>query len=228
VKKRSDHVQWILVGLVLVALAVAGLAYLVDGRNSFHGGRALPPPNAAHIVVPSKLNRESVKPSAPRRDGSSVNLSQEPTSGPVLSDPSTLQIPAIGVDTTVVPLGQNPDGSAAVPTATTYTGWYDLGPVPGDAGPAVILGHVDSYTGPGVFFNLKYLLPGDTITVTDGKVPFTFQVQQVVTYAKGDFPTAQVFGSTPDAELRLITCGGPFDRTIGHYEDNVVVYARAT
>ncbi len=76
-----------------------------------------------------------------------------------------------------------------------------------------------------MFFDLKELLPGDSVTVTDGNVPVTFDVQQVVTYPKDQFPTSEVFGPTPDAELRLITCGGPFDRAIGHYEDNVVVYA---
>jgi sortase (surface protein transpeptidase) len=79
-----------------------------------------------------------------------------------------------------------------------------------------------------VFFNLKELLPGDTIMVDDGAVPVSFRVRQVVTYAKNTFPTKAVFGPTPDPELRLITCGGPFDRAIGHYEDNVVVYATST
>ena len=154
----------------------------------------------------------------------SVNLAGV-SSGPDRATPIALQIPAIGLTTTVEPLGRNPDGSATVPSGTTFAGWYDLGPTPGDVGPSVIIGHVDSIAGPGVFFNLKSLLPGDTVTVDDGDVPVTFVVHQVVTYAKDAFPTAQVFGATPDAELRLITCGGPFDRSIGHYEDNVVVYA---
>jgi sortase (surface protein transpeptidase) len=124
-------------------------------------------------------------------------------------------------------LGRNPDGSAVVPSGTTFTGWYDLGPIPGEMGPAVIIGHVDSYTGPGVFFNLKYLLPGDMVTVDDGSVLVSFRVERVVVYPKDSFPTAAVFGPTPDSELRLITCGGPFDSSIGHYEDNVVVYADA-
>lgn len=112
-----------------------------------------------------------------------------------------------------------------VPSGTTFTGWYDLGPVPGNIGPAVIIGHVDSYAGPGVFFDLKYVLPGDLVTVDDGSVPIFFRVERVVVYPKDSFPTAEVFGSTPNVALRLITCGGPFDTSIGHYEDNVVVYA---
>jgi sortase (surface protein transpeptidase) len=232
VGRGADNLQRVLVGLGVVALAVAGLAYLLGGREPFHGGRILPPPDVSHLLAHSDLKRESalsrsVPPKEPQQSGSTVDLSHDPSSGPLLSAPTALVIPAIGVGTTVVPLGQNADGTAVVPSSTTYTGWYDAGPVPGDVGPAVILGHVDSYTGPGVFFNLKYLLPGDAITVVDGETSFTFRVQQVVTYAKGDFPTAEVFGPTPDAELRLITCGGPFDRAVGHYEDNVVVYAKA-
>jgi sortase (surface protein transpeptidase) len=166
----------------------------------------------------------SVDEQTEKSSGSNVNLSGV-SSGPALAAPIALQIPAIGLTTTVVPLGRNPDGTATVPSGTTFAGWYDLGPTPGDVGPSVILGHVDSTAGPGVFFNLKSLLPGDTVTVDDGPVPLTFVVHQVVTYAKDAFSTTQVFGATPDAELRLITCGGPFDRSIGHYEDNVVVYA---
>jgi sortase (surface protein transpeptidase) len=145
-----------------------------------------------------------------------------------LAAPTGLQVPAIGVNTTVVPLGQNADGTAQVPSGFNFTGWYDLGPKPGQVGPAVILGHVDSTSGPAVFYRLGSLLPGDAITVDDGSQAVSFVVSRVVTYAKDQFPTAEVFGPTPDAELRLITCGGPFDYSIGHYEDNIVVYAVAT
>jgi sortase (surface protein transpeptidase) len=89
----------------------------------------------------------------------------------------------------------------------------------------VILGHVDSYAGPGVFFRLRSLLPGDDIIVQAGQRVFRFEVSKLVTYPKDHFATAAVYGPTPDAELRLVTCGGPFDRSIGHYVDNIVVYA---
>jgi sortase (surface protein transpeptidase) len=139
-----------------------------------------------------------------------------------------LQIPAIGVDTTVAPLGLNADGTAQVPSGFNFAGWYDLGPKPGQLGPAVLLGHVDSLSGPAVFYRLSALLPGDAVTVDDGNQDVSFVVSSVSTYAKDQFPTDEVFGPTPDAELRLITCGGPFDYSIGHYEDNVVVYAQAS
>jgi sortase (surface protein transpeptidase) len=149
--------------------------------------------------------------------------------GPSAGVPTALTIPAIGLDTSVVPLGRNADGTAQVPDGFNFAGWYDLGPRPGEIGPAIILGHVDSIRGPAVFFNLSTLLPGDAITVHEGAASAViFTVRRVATYAKGSFPTHQVFGPTPDPELRLITCGGPFDYAIGHYEDNIVVYAQET
>lgn len=142
-----------------------------------------------------------------------------------IAPPTRLVIPAIGVDTLIVPLGRAPDGSAQVPSGTTYT---SLGPRPRQLGPAVIFGHIDSYTGPGVFFRLRSLLPGDDIMVQAGPRLLRFEVWKLAAYPKDHFATAQVFGPTPVPELCLITCGGPFDTSIGHYEDNVVVFAVLT
>jgi hypothetical protein len=215
----------ILLAAGLIALMISAMAAVGHWDGGPKSARVLPPPRSSKGTA----FHGSVTPTAPpKAAGSSVDLSGATSSGGDLPSPTGLAIPAIGLETTTVPLGRDPDGSAAVPSGTTYAGWYDLGPKPGAIGPAVIIGHVDSYTGPGVFFNLKVLLPGDSITVDDGNVPVTFVVQRVVTYAKDQFPTSAVFGPTPDAELRLITCGGPFDRSIGHYEDNVVVFATAT
>jgi sortase (surface protein transpeptidase) len=224
-----DNVQRVLVTMGVLALSIALVAFVVVlNSRPPRSERVLPPPNTELTKAKSnpKKSQSPILPPPGGVAGSNVDLSHV-SSEATFADPTALRIPAIGLQTTVVALGRNPDGSAAVPSATTFTGWYDLGPVPGEIGPAVIIGHVDSYTGPGVFFNLKSLLPGDIITVIDGSAPVSFRIQQVVTYAKDDFPTDEVFGPTPDAELRLITCGGPFDRAIGHYEDNVVVYARA-
>jgi hypothetical protein len=115
-----------------------------------------------------------------------------------------------------------------LPSSVAVAGWYDLDPRPGQLGPAVILGHVDSYTGPAVFFRLRSLLPGDIITVRSGGQTLRFAVTKLLTYARDHFPTMAVFGSTPDPELRLITCSGPFDRSTGHYTDNLVVFAIRT
>ena len=106
-------------------------------------------------------------------------------------------------------------------------GWYRQGPAPGDPGPAVLTGHVDSVAGPAVFFRLRDIAVGDPVLVdrADGTT-VRFTVTRVARYPKGAFPAAEVYGPTPDAELRLITCGGVFDRATGSYADNVIVFAR--
>jgi sortase (surface protein transpeptidase) len=142
--------------------------------------------------------------------------------------PTGIAIPAIGVHATFVDLGLNVDGSLQVPADVTHVGWYDLGPAPGQIGPAVVVGHVDSAkAGPGVFFELGALKAGDAVSVTRADATTVrFTVYAVREYAKSDFPTLTVYGNTPDPQLRLITCGGRFDRTTGHYLSNVVVFAR--
>jgi sortase (surface protein transpeptidase) len=139
----------------------------------------------------------------------------------------SLRIPAIGVQTGLVPLGVGPDGALQVPTDFAVAGWYTLGPTPGEVGPAVIAGHIDSYRGPAVFFRLGALHPGDQVRVAeqDGLVA-VFRVYEVGRYAKVSFPTRRVYANTDSPELRLITCGGAFDTHTRSYRDNVVVYGR--
>jgi len=141
--------------------------------------------------------------------------------------PVWLTIPAIGVKAPIVTLGLNPNGTLQVPSSTTVVGWYTNSPRPGATGSAVIAGHVDSRSGPGVFFWLRTMRPGERIYVrrADGTLA-VFTVTAVRTYAKARFPTATVYGPVPEAELRLITCGGTFDYARGSYLSNVVVYAR--
>jgi len=140
--------------------------------------------------------------------------------------PVRLQIPAIAVSTPLVRLGRLPDGSIEVPHDWNTAGWYDRGPRPGQPGPAVILGHVDSKTGPAVFFRLRALRPRDVVRVglADGRT-LVFRVQRVERYPKDKFPTEAVYLPTLNRELRLITCGGEFDYAAGSYRDNIVVYA---
>ena len=144
-----------------------------------------------------------------------------------IARPVWLSIPALGVRAQVVDLGLNPNGTLQVPATTTVVGWYANSPQPGAIGPAVIAGHVDSRAGPGVFFWLRTLRPGQRIYVgrADGTMA-VFIVTSVRMYAKDQFPTTAVYGPVPDAELRLITCGGTFDEALGRYLSNVVVYAR--
>ena len=117
------------------------------------------------------------------------------------------------------------DGSLSVPGAWGDAGWYADGTRPGDVGPAVIAGHIDSRTGPAVFYKLDKLHAGSLIEVLEGDRWLAFTVTSVGRYPKNAFPTAMVYGPTPDAALRLITCGGVFDRAHDSYLDNTVVYA---
>jgi len=143
-----------------------------------------------------------------------------------LAPPARLEIPAIGVSTPLVRLGRLPDGTIEVPHAWNKAGWYDQGPRPGQPGPAVLLGHVDSKKGPAVFYRLRDLRPGDIVRVglTNGRT-LIFRVQRTERYPKNKFPTEAVYFPTLDRELRLITCGGDFDYAKGSYVDNIVVYA---
>ena len=143
--------------------------------------------------------------------------------------PVRLQVPAIGVDTALEGLGLLADGSLASPSTFPEAGWSQAGVRPGDPGPAIVAGHIDSYQGPAVFYDLGKLRAGDTATVTrsDGST-VTFTVESSAQYAKSNFPTADVYGPTPTPELRLITCTGRFDRGARSYDDNLVVTAVAT
>jgi sortase (surface protein transpeptidase) len=141
------------------------------------------------------------------------------------SVPLALSIPAIDVSVPLSQLGLNPDGTVQVPTSIQEPGWYEYGPSPGQLGSSVILGHVDSYQGPGVFFELRTLRPGDDVDVrlADGVIAH-FVVRQVATYLKAEFPTQLVYGSHGYSALQLVTCGGLFDSQTGHYLSNIVVY----
>lgn len=142
------------------------------------------------------------------------------------SPPVRLQIPSIGVDTALDSLGIDASGVLQAPRTFTRAGWFASGPIPGDPGPAVIAGHVDSRTGPAVFTRLPRLRPGSAVVVTlrSGRQA-RFVVQDTHIYAKNTFPTSAVYGPTPGPVLRLITCTGDFDHTTGHYRDNAVVTA---
>lgn len=141
--------------------------------------------------------------------------------------PTRLRVGAIGVDTPLETLRLGPDGELRPPETNERAGWYADGTAPGDVGPAVLAGHVDSKRGPAVFYRLREITAGDTIEVTRGGRTVTFTVTSTAWYPKKAFPTDEVYGPTPDRQLRLITCGGVFDRTLRSYRDNLVVYAVA-
>lgn len=146
------------------------------------------------------------------------------------SEPVSLDIPAIDVHSRVRQVGLDEDGAIEVPAPGPHyddAAWYRYSPTPGELGPSIIVGHVDSAAdGPSVFFNLGALRRGDRIAVTreDGDVA-TFKVDTVRRFPKDRFPTQLVYGRTDHPALRLITCGGPFDPATGHYLDNIAVFA---
>ena len=161
----------------------------------------------------------------PAPTGPIVAPPQSAAPAPVAS-PVSLTIPLIGVKTNLITLGLARGGAMQVPSSTTVAGWYTGSPRPGSIGSAIIVGHIDSETGPGVFYRLSELRSGDDVFVkrADGTTA-EFRVTSIQTYLKDQFPTEQVYGPTPDAELRLITCGGAFDSATRHYLSNIVVYA---
>ncbi len=195
-------------GLLVIAGGTAGLLL------TRHSTPALRPPPAGVAALPVPTGPIVAPPQE-----------QLDKPAPPVAKPVSLIIPLIGVQTKLVTLGLNADGTLQVPSTTAVAGWYTGSPRPGAIGPAIIVGHIDSVTGPGVFFRLSELRPGDHVYVrrADGTT-VEFRVTAVQTYLKDKFPTEAVYGATPDAELRLITCGGVFDAATGHYLSNVVVY----
>ena len=146
---------------------------------------------------------------------------------PVASSvPVRIQIPSIGVDSDLMGLGLQSDGTMEVPQGGFPGGWYTGSPTPGELGPSIIAGHVDWGGSPGVFYRLRELASGDSITVTreDGSVT-VFVATDIRQYPKAEFPTQTVYGDIDHAGLRLITCGGAFDSSASSYDDNIIAYA---
>lgn len=142
-----------------------------------------------------------------------------------IDEPVRIEVPAIGVDAKLVGVGLKDDGSMAVPDFG-LAGWYTKGPAPGAPGPAVIAAHVDSYKGPDVFFRLRELEPGDEIHVrdADGRT-LTWRTESTELVPKDELPTQRIWNDTDEPVLRLITCGGQFDRSARSYKSNMIVYA---
>ena len=216
----SRHLPWLRRSSRRLAAAVvlgAGLVAVGVGTTGLTVS-ALSPAHAAPLPArPAPIPAPTGRTVAP----ASVATGQQ------AARPVSLSIPSIGVRTRLIHLGVNRDGTLQVPSSTAVAGWYTGSPRPGMVGSAIIAGHVDSRTGPGIFFWLRTLRPGDRIYVgrADGTMA-VFTVTRISKFAKDHFPTAAVYGPVPDAELRVITCGGIFDRSLGRYLSNVVVFAR--
>ncbi len=216
-RERSRLRPLLLLDVLAGVLALAGLAALVSHVFVASGKPPVRVSGALPATTTSTARSIPATP-APRP----VTLTGVPRSVPL-----QLSIPAINVSTQLVRLGVNPDGTLQVPTDFSVAGWYALGPSPGERGAAVIVGHVDSKQGPAVFYRLGGLAPGGLVHIAlADRAEVVFRVYAVREYAKTAFPTSLVYGPTPAPELRLVTCGGPFDARTGHYLDNVVVFAR--
>jgi hypothetical protein len=213
-------------GLVAVGIGAAGLV-----TDSVSASPAMNVARPAPIAAPT----EQTAPAGQTAQGGSTAQAGSTglplaTTGKAarVAKPVWVSVPAIGIKkTTLIHLGLTASGALQVPDVTTVAGWFTGGPRPGAVGAAVIAGHVDSKTGPGIFFWLRALKPGDKIYVgrADGTMA-VFRVTRVHMYVKDKFPTDAVYGAVPDRELRLITCGGIFDRSIGSYLSNIVVFAQ--
>ncbi|WP_344896460.1 class F sortase [Actinomadura meridiana] len=172
-------------------------------------------------------------PEAPPRPPASVaDIPADPAPNPQqalpASVPKQIRIPSIKVDAPIAPVNVQPDGTLEVPPLSRVdeAGWYRGGPTPGENGRSVLVGHVDSKKEPGVFYSLGALRPGRRIEIAreDGTTA-AFRVDGVRRVSKDRFPSDSVYGDEGTPELRLVTCGGNFDRKRGHYDDNVIVYA---
>ncbi|MFE6051478.1 class F sortase [Kitasatospora sp. NPDC056446] len=205
-------------GAVALLLAAGGLWLVHDGTATGTGPPLPPAPSAP------------AAPTAPAPAPAPAPTPPPPPGAPPLpaSVPTRVRIPSIKVDAPVTGLGLTPARQLATPPMDqrNLTGWYRDGAAPGAAGTSIVIGHADNRSGPAVFYRLGLLRPGDTVEVArKDRHTAVFTVDSVRVFPKRDFPDALVYGGgTGRAELRLITCGGKFDRKTG-YESNTVVFA---
>lgn len=209
------------VAAVLVGGGIAGVAVATTGAGS------------AEAPVARSSASASTDPGAAANGSGTDDTSgfQDPAAPAARSTatPVRVEIPAIGVSSGLEDLGRGAAGELDPPKDWDSAGWFADGIVPGQVGPAVIAGHVDSPTSAAVFFRLDELVAGDQIHVgmSDGTTR-TFTVERSERAAKSAFPTSDVYGSAPTPQLRLITCDGTFDTATGHYTDNLIVFADLT
>ncbi|MBD8504978.1 class F sortase [Hoyosella sp. G463] len=201
-----------------LAAVLATSSILVTGCGAATDDSAPPPGPAVSqsVAAAPPANLDSV------REFQSVREQRD------TAPPARITIPALGIDAPLSYTGLNPDNTLAVPEFGDIS-WYDEGATPGNPGPAGILGHVDSRSGPDVFYRLHELRPGDTVTITTtGGEQLVFTITGIEQHAKALFPTEEVWLPTPEPELRLITCGGEFDQGADSYRDNIIAFAELT
>ena len=246
---RSKWWPWAVGSLVLI---VDGVTLLVFGARGQDVGPGIPGPIGQTGVTSSTASPQSFTGDAVPVVLASLNTTStvsSPSSGVTTSvrtpavkkkappkrtpaflarsRPVHLWIPTLNLSVPLSVLGLDPNGAVQVPTDFNVPGWYKFGPAPGQRGSAVILGHVDTFRGPAVFFYLRDLRPGNVVTVqlADRKV-VRFAVLGLRMYTKGQFPERTVYGPRSYSALQLVTCGGVFDHATGHYLSNLVVYTK--
>lgn len=214
-------------GVVVLVVVLMAQTSAPQPSAADRGRISVPPLTVAGATSRSPGSDPSPAPS------SSTPPKAEPALTLPASSPASIDIPAIGVSSSIVFVGKNPDGTLAVPQPgpdLNKVAWYQGSPTPGQAGPSVLEGHVDTVYGPSVFYRLGALSPGDTISVTrTDHTTAVFTVNAVRSYATHDqFPASQIFaGDIADPTLRLITCSN-FDEQTGHYIGNTIVFAHLT
>lgn len=213
---------------VVVVLVLAGLTLLgIAGREALRAqadGRAGDPVASGPVAPDGSTSGQPTDPDSPVASGPGSTAHKDKVTGP---DPVNIEIPHIGVHTKILRLGLAADGTVQVPpfNHADEVGWYTHSPVPGDNGPSVLIGHIDSPQGPAVFYRLATLNTGDQVRIRrkDGSVA-VFRITAIRTVAKSHFPTRSVYGNLKYPGLRLITCGGAFDPTAGGYQGNTIAY----
>jgi sortase (surface protein transpeptidase) len=212
-----------------------GIYAIVPLTAALLGGSAFSatPANAATLSPPHRTahSRHASSPTATVKHGQAEHgqAKKALTKPKTANTPKrwTLDVPSIGVSAKLLTFATHQGGDLPVPALTQAEdpAWYKFTATPGTPGNAVIVGHVDTYIGPGVFYDLYLLVPGNTIYVTTGAGREAFRVTSVAELPKPDFPVNKVFGPTKSRRLWLITCGGDFDYTTRHYLDNIIVSA---
>ncbi|MFF3729608.1 class F sortase [Streptomyces sp. NPDC002476] len=214
---RRHHLLW-------PAMAAGlGAIMIYNSFGDVADGKVPPPPAAAMApAMPAPpeevLGSHAPPPPAPQGDGPAM----------LRSVPTRLRVPSLAVNApfTELALGADRRLNPPPPNDSNLVGWFKDGVTPGERGTAIVAGHVDTKTGPAVFLQLQFLKPGSTVDITRAdKSVATFKVDSVETFKKAKFPDDRVYGDTPSAQLRLITCGGAYNKKAKDYEDNVVVFA---
>jgi sortase (surface protein transpeptidase) len=206
---RRGGVVVLLCGLLVIGTGACGMAI------ASNTGHPASPPAGKPKLVP-----------VPRGDRAPV---PQPSDSGQVARPASLIIPSIGVKTSLIRLGVTSSGALQVPVSTAVAGWYTFSPRPGAIGSSIIAGHIDSFRGPGIFYRLQEMKAGERIYIRrTNRTVAVFRVTGKHTFLKSHFPTQDVYGPTPTAQLRLITCGGTFDVATGHYLSNVIVFATLT